>query len=174
MPVGGLVRSIRKHNKTFWPLPRKTKKGMTPLNVLLKTGYPPPPHSSPPPKEKYVCKNKNSKRKVRLLSVWTSTHRYMELILFIPSDILCSLSISCAGTIINRQGIYHKRFFGFRKRSIILESSGIFRNGRGANALNAWKGANDGSCKDRWHAGFFNFFFFVSEKPSESLFFIPE
>ena len=36
-------------------------------------------------------------------------HHYIELILFILSDILCSLS--CARTIINRQGIYHKRFF---------------------------------------------------------------
>ena len=123
----------------------------------------------PPPQKKkmYVT----TKRKLRLLNVWTSLHHYIELILFILSDVLCSLS--CAETIINWQGIYHKRFFGHRKRSIILEFSGICRNGRGAKAKNAWKGANDGSRKDRWHAGSFQFFF-VSEKPSESLFFIPE
>ena len=33
----------------------------------------------------------------------------MELILLILSDVLCSLS--CAGTIINRQAKYNKRFF---------------------------------------------------------------
>ena len=166
--MGGLVRPIRKHNKTFWPLPRKTKKGMTLLNAFKNwllpshsTRLPPPT----PPQKKYVGKNKNTKRELRLLSVWTSLHHYIyiyiyiyiELLLFIPSDILFSLS--CAGTIINRQGIYHKRFFGFRKRRIILESSGICRTGRGANAKNAWKVTNDGSRKDRWHAGSFYLFF---------------
>ena len=104
---GGLVRSIRKQNKTFWPLPRKTKNGTTALNVLLKTGYPSPP--PPPNQKKNVCKNENTKGKLWLLSVWTSLHHYMELILLILSDVLCSLS--CAGTIINRQAIYNKRFF---------------------------------------------------------------
>ena len=158
MPGGGLVRSIRKHNKTFWTLPRKTKKSKTPLNVLLKTGYP------PSPKEKNMYERK-------LEIVWTSLHHNINQTLFNPSDILCSLS--CAGTIINRQGIHHKRFFGFRKRRIIPDSSGICRNGRGTNAKNAWKVANDGSRKDRWH-GQVSIFFFVSEKPSESLFFIPK
>ena len=69
----------------------------------------------------------------------------IELILFILSYLLCSLS--CAGTIINRQGFYITN--RFRKRSIILESSGICRNGRRVNAKNARKVANDGSCKDR-------------------------
>ena len=128
----------------------------------------PPPPSPPPPKKRNVCKNKNTKRKLRLLSAWTSLHHYIELILFILSDILCSLS--CAGTIINRQRIYHKRFLGYRKRSVILESSGICRNGRGANAKNAWKGANDGSRKDRWHAGSFQFFFCVRKTKWEFVF----
>ena len=42
IPGVGLVRSIRKQNKTVCPrvcpLPRKSKKDMTPRNMLLKTG----------------------------------------------------------------------------------------------------------------------------------------
>ena len=79
------------------------------------------------------------------------------MILFILSNILCYLS--CDGTIINRRGTYHKCFFfGFRKRIIILESSGICRNGRGANVKNAWKVANDGSHKDRRQTSSFQIF----------------
>ena len=80
-------------------------------------------------------------------------------------------ALSCAGTIINRQGFYIRN--GFSKQSIILESSGICRNGRRVNAKNARKVANDGSRKDRWHTSSLQIFF-VSERPSESLFFIPE
>ena len=110
-----------------------------------------------PPTKKNVCKNKNTKRKLRLLSVWTSLHHYIEVILFILSNILCYLS--CDVTIINRRGTYHKCFFfGFRKRIIILESSGICRNGRGANVKNAWKVANDGSHKDRRQTSSFQIF----------------
>ena len=130
MPVVGLVRSIRKHNKTFWPPPRKTKKGMTLLNVLLKTVKP---------------------RLFELVCITISNWSFSS-----PVPIYSALSLSCAGTIINRQGMYYKRFFGFRKRSILLESSGICRNGRGVNAKNAWKVANDGSCK----AGSFQFFLY--------------
>ena len=131
-------------SKEYWKIHNPSK-------CSFKNWLPPPP---PPPKKKMHVR---TKRKLRLLNVWTSLHHYIELILFILSDTLFSLS--CAGTIVNRQGLYHKRFFGHRKRSIILESSGICRNGRGANAKNAWKGANDGSRKDRWHAGYFQFFF---------------
>ena len=102
----------------------------------------------------------------------------MELILLILSDVLCSLS--CAGTIINRQAIYNKRVLGgFRKRSIILESSGICRNVRGANAKmpEKWLMTVAARIDDKPVLSSFGCVCVcvcVSEKPSKSLFFIPE
>ena len=52
----------------------------------------PPPPPPTPPQKKNVCKNKNTKRKLRLLSVLTSLHHYRVSQKFVPL-ISCTMTL---------------------------------------------------------------------------------